>query len=149
MKIAKRPQDVLVTYSLGSCLGLAAWDPENRIGGLIHCLLPTSRTDALRAQQNPFMYVNIGVPAMIRKLLTLNVDRNRLILKAAGCARMLNVQNKFDTGLKNFAALEDILAKNNAKLTAHDVGGTIPRTMYLHLDTGKVFISSCGKRWEI
>ena len=37
--------DVLVTYALGSCLGLAIYDPVNKFGGLAHLMLPNSRID--------------------------------------------------------------------------------------------------------
>ncbi len=149
MKISHRKDHVLVTHSLGSCLGLTAHDPLAGVGGLIHCLLPRYRPERMRADHNPFMFVNTGVPEMIRALLNKGAERGRLVLKAAGCARMLNVMNQFDTGAKNFAALQQLLQKNNVALAAQETGGTIPRTMYLHIETGKVTISSCGKQWEL
>jgi chemotaxis protein CheD len=147
MKLATRAGDVLVTHSLGSCLGLAAYDPKKRVAGLIHCLLPTAMRG--REQQNPYMFVNTGVPAMIRAMFAKGARRGNLVLKAAGCGRMMNVQNQFDTGANNLATLLRLLDKNGIELTAQDTGGTIPRTMYLHVDTGRVVIRSCGKEWEI
>lgn len=146
MKISCRPDEQIVTHSLGSCLGLAAYDPKAMVGGLIHCLLPK----ATRAEvPNPYMYVNAGVPAMIRQLVSLGASKTRLIFKAAGCGRMIRIQNQFDTGAQNLAMLEALFAKNNVVLTARDVGGSIPRTVALHMDTGTFFIRSQGKEWQI
>ena len=146
MKIAKRPREVLVTHSLGSCLGLSAYDPKLGLGGLIHCLLPTSRTALV---ENPFMYVNLGVPIMIRRLISLGAVKSDLVFKAAGCAAMMRIINAFDTGAHNCKSLKNLFAKNGVTLAAQDTGGSIPRTMYLYNDTGRVVITSQGKEWEL
>lgn len=146
MKISRKPSEMLITHSLGSCLGLSAWDPGAGVGGLIHCLLPKSASPDVK---NPFMYVNVGVPRMIRKMVSMGCTRETLIFKAAGCGRMLQIQNQFDTGAQNLAILEALFTKNGVRLAAKDVGGSIPRTMSLHIDSGLVIISSQGKEWEI
>jgi chemotaxis protein CheD len=148
MKATSRAKDVLVTHALGSCLGLAAYDPVAGVAGLIHCLLPIAR-DNKGPVNNPFMYVNLGVPQMMRILFGRGVTRENLILKAAGCGRMMHVSNQFDTGASNLAALKKLLQVNELRLAGEDVGGTIPRTMRLFADTGRVLVTSCGRSWEI
>ena len=39
MKICRAP-GVLVTYALGSCVGICIYDPVIRLAGLIHIMLP-------------------------------------------------------------------------------------------------------------
>lgn len=148
MKVTSRGRDILVTHSLGSCLGLAAYDPKAGVAGLIHCLLPLAR-NSTKVEANPFMYVNTGVPQMMRAMFHRGAVREHLIIKAAGCGRMMGISNKFDTGANNLAALRKLLAVNELRLTAEDVGGTIPRTMRLFADTGRLVISSCGRSWEL
>lgn len=149
MKISRRSRDVLVTHALGSCLGLAAYDPVAGVGGLIHCLLPLARDNGKGPPKNPFMYVNTGVAQMMRTLLGRGATKETLILKAAGCGRMMHISNQFDTGANNLAALRKLLKINEMRLEAEDVGGTIPRTMRLFVGTGKVVISSSGRTWEL
>ncbi len=149
MKFANRPRHVLITHSLGSCLGVTAYDPYTRIGAMIHCLLPDGTLNPGKCKENPFMFVNSGVPEMVRRLLARNVKRENIIMKAAGCAHMMNIVNKFDTGQKNWAMLEHILTKNSFKLASSDIGGTIPRTMRLYIETGVVEVSSLRKVWTI
>lgn len=148
MKVTNRAKDVLVTHALGSCLGLAAYDPLAGVAGLIHCLLPLARENK-GPVKNPFMYVNIGVPQMMRALFGRGATRENLILKAAGCGRMMNISNQFDTGANNFAALKKLLQVNDMRLAAEDVGGTIPRTMRVYAETGRVVVSSCGRSWDL
>jgi len=149
MRVTNRAGHILVTHSLGSCLGLVAYDPAACVGGLIHCLLPVAREAREGKTLNPCMYVNTGVPHMIKAMYAKGAKRERLIIKAAGCGRMMNVSNTFDTGAANFAALNKLLALNDFALSNSDVGGSIPRTIRLYMDTGRVMVSSCGKNWEI
>lgn len=146
MKVSRKPSDILVTHSLGSCLGLAAWDPTVGVGGMIHCLLPRATSPDVR---NPCMYVNVGVPLMIRKMVSMGCTKKSLVFKAAGCGRMLHIQNQFDTGAQNLAMLDSLFSKNAVTLAGRDVGGSIPRTMALDLETGILTISSQGKEWHI
>lgn len=148
MKISTNPEDVIVTYSLGSCLGVTAYDPKKRIGGLIHCLLARASTSPKRAQQNPYMFVNTGVAMMVRKMAMKGADIKRLEFKAAGGANMRN-EDTFLTGQKNYEALLRLMERNEIKLKASDVGGSIPRTIFLHLDTGKVVMKSLGRIKEL
>lgn len=148
MKYSSHSEDTIITYSLGSCLGVTAYDPKLKIGGLVHCLLPHASAARDKAREKPFMFVNTGVAMMVRKLIDLGADKKRLILKAAGGANMRN-DTLFNTGARNFDALETLLDRNNVKLTATDVGGTIPRTMVLYLDTGRVIVRSLGEETDL
>ena len=67
MKVG-RSGDLLVTHALGSCLGLMIYDPAAQVGGLLHAMLPLSKINPEKAQANPFMFVDTGVPALFRTL---------------------------------------------------------------------------------
>ena len=148
MKFSTGPEDVIVTYSLGSCLGITAYDPKLRMGGMVHCLLPSAVGAGDKARKRPFMFVNTGVPMMVRTLVEKGAERNRLVFKAAGGANMRD-NDFFNTGSRNLDALYKLLERNNVTLEAKAVGGTIPRTMFLFLDTGRVVIRSLGKESEL
>src|SRR5262245_51470130 len=47
----------IVTYSLGSCLGITVYDPAKKVGGLLHLMLPDSSIDSEKAVKAPFMFV--------------------------------------------------------------------------------------------
>ncbi|QJB55862.1 chemotaxis protein CheD [Pseudodesulfovibrio sp. zrk46] len=148
MKLSTRAEDVIVTYSLGSCLGVTAYDPELRIGAMVHCLLPTSTAARHKSRENPFMFVNTGVAMMVRQLVDKGAEKKRLIFKAAGGANMRN-DNLFNTGARNFEALEKLFARNHVQLAAKEVGGTVPRTLFLHLEDGRTVVRSLGEETEL
>lgn len=137
--------DVLVTHALGSCLGLAVWDPELQIGGLLHAMLPLSKINREKAESNPYMFVDTGVPTLFRQLYELGAQKKRLVVKAAGCGNPLGKNEMFKIGERNHTLLKKLLWKNNVMLTAENCGGTISRTVYFDMTTGSVVISSGGK----
>lgn len=148
MKVSHKPGDVLTTFSLGSCVGVAAWDPVTRAGGLIHCLLPLSTTAPERAQQNPYMFVNTGVGALLKTLFRMGAARERLVIKAAGGANMRG-EDPYNIGARNSAVLEELLTRHGFTLAASEFGGTIPRTLTLFLDSGRVTVKTLGKEHEL
>src|SRR5580698_6330002 len=102
----------IVTYSLGSCLGITIYDAVKKIGGLLHIMLPDSNIDAARAATTPYMFVDSGVPRLFHAAYNLGADRSRLVVKVAGGAQLLDQQGIFNIGSRNFTALEKLLAQN-------------------------------------
>jgi len=134
----------IVTYSLGSCLGLTIYDPVKKIGGLLHLMLPDSNIDAAKAASAPFMFVDTGVPRLFHAAYNLGADRSRLVVKVAGGSQLLDQQGIFNIGSRNFDALKKLLAQNGLKLHAADVGGLSSRTLRLDLTTGLVTVKTPG-----
>lgn len=134
----------LITYSLGSCLGITVYDPVRKIGGLLHIMLPDSTIDAAKADATPFMFVDTGVPRLFHAVYNLGAERGRLVVKVAGGAQLLDPSNLFNIGTRNFQALTELLARNGFTLKARDVGGPASRTMKMDLGTGTVTIKSPG-----
>jgi len=134
----------LITYSLGSCLGITVYDPLKKIGGLLHIMLPDSTIDALKAQTHPFMFVDTGVPKLFQSLFNLGAERHRLIAKVAGGAQLMDQQGIFNIGERNYKAFSAMLARNNILIQGMDVGGLSSRTLRMDLTTGKVTIKTPG-----
>jgi len=144
MKLSRNPSDVLITYSLGSCVGLSLYDPVARVGGLIHCMLPLSKIDAERAKTVPCMFTDTGVPLLIQEILNMGAQKSRLVAKLAGAAKLLDDSNTFRIGDRNVVVLRKVLWKNNILISAEETGGSIARTMLLYIDSGRTTIKSKG-----
>jgi chemotaxis protein CheD len=146
MKISAQPDDQLVTYALGSCLGIAIHDPVARVGGLLHVMLPLSTIDPAKATENPSMFVDTGVPRLFLACYQAGAQKQRLIVKVAGGASAHGdeTDDHFQIGKRNFAMLRKLLWKNGVLLQAHDVGGTHSRTMTLTIGSGKVTLKAHG-----
>lgn len=149
MKITTNPSDVLITYSLGSCVGVAVFDPSVPVGGLIHCMLPLSKIDPVKAQKSPQMFVDTGIPELLKAMFDLGATKRNLIVKVAGAAKMLDPNRTFNIGERNYIVLRKILWKNDILIAAEDVGGTIARTVSLYMDAGRTTIKSGGIETEL
>lgn len=149
MHVSKDPSEVLVTYALGSCVGLSLYDPASRVGGLIHCMLPLSKTDLQKAARMPAMFVDTGVQALLQTLFDMSAGRSTLKAKVAGGSRIMDAEGVFNIGERNHTVLRKVLWKNNILITAEDVGGSAPRTMYLHMDTGRTVLRVGGTEKEL
>ncbi len=147
MKLSNNKDDVLITYALGSCLGITIYDPVAHVGGLLHVMLPVSSVDPVKAKSNPYMFVDTGVPKLFTESYKLGAKKGRLIVKVAGgSATNSDIdEDFFKIGKRNFVFLRKVLWKNGVLLKAHDVGKNLSRTMSLHIDTGKVMIKVSGK----
>ena len=148
-KVSDRREDVLVTYSLGSCIGLTLYDPVAGVGGLLHCMLPLSRLDEDKAKKNPYMFADTGAAKFLQGVYDKGGKSSRLIAKIAGAAKVLGGKELFKIGKRNYTVLRKILWKNNILIDAEDTGGTALRTLYLYMDTGRTFIKSQGRVREL
>ena len=141
-RVSNDPNDLLVTYSLGSCIGICMYDPLAHIGGLLHCQLPDSKLDAERARRKPYMFVDTGVQAIIDQMEQLGANRRKLQVKIAGAATMEIGLTTFDIGKRNFLAARKELWKNFLMIGASDVGGQCPRNMYFDIGDGTATVKS-------
>ena len=149
MHVSNVASDVLVTYSLGSCAGLSLYDPVACVGGMIHCMLPLSKIDREKAKINPQMFVDTGVPTLLQRLFNMGAQRKRLVAKVAGCAQLLDEKRLFKIGERNYTVLRKILWKNDILIAAEDVGGSVPRTIFLHMETGTTILKIRGQEVEL
>lgn len=143
-RVSRSPETQLVTYSLGSCIAVALYDSNCRVGGMIHYQLPGSEMDPERAKRDPFMFADTGLHMLIDKMLEMGAAKNKMNVKAAGGAAMATGPKGFDIGKRNFLALRKVLWKYGIMMNAHDVGGNNPRNMYLDIETGTVLVKSNG-----
>lgn len=149
MKVSSNPDDILITYSLGSCLGLILYDPVVPVAGMLHCMLPLSSIDPQKARQNPCMFVDTGVPILFREVYALGGQKKRIIVKAVGCSSLLDEKEFFKIGERNFTVLRKLLWKNNILIDKQDIGGNISRTVSISVCNGRVLIKSGGKETEL
>lgn len=139
-KVSNSQDDVLITYALGSCLGVTVYDPVAQVGGMIHCMLPLSKIDREKATKLPAMFIDTGIPTLFKEAYKSGAQKERLIVKVAGGSAINDVNGHFKIGERNFMVLRKILWKNNIMIKNQDVGGSISRTLYLEIKTGHVSI---------
>ena len=140
--VSKEPGASLITYSLGSCIGVAIWDRVARVGGLLHYMLPESSLSAEKAKSNPAMFCDTGIPRLFKAAYELGAEKKRLVVKVAGGAQLLDDNGTFNIGKRNYLALRKIFWKNGVMIDGENVGGSISRTVRLDVATGKVTLKT-------
>jgi chemotaxis protein CheD len=149
MVVSSDPTDILITYSLGSCIGVTMYDPGRCLGALIHCMLPLAKLSPSREKEKPYMFVDVGVPKMLDTLLEMGARKSQLIVKVAGAGVFLDQNRIFNIGERNYTVLRKVLWKNRLLIAAEDVGGTTPRTMVLYMRNGMTTIKTAGREAEL
>ncbi len=145
MKVSNRADDVLVTYSLGSCIGLAIYDPVAKVGGLLHYMLPESSLDKSKADDNPFMFADTGIPRLFKETYKYGAKKQRMKVVVVGGAQILDQKGLFNIGKRNYMALRKMLFKNNVMIKHEDIGGNVNRTVRLTIKEGDVYIKTSGQ----
>ena len=118
-KVGRAPS-VLISYGLGSCIGISLYDPQTKIGGLLHIMLPDS--NQARASDNPAKFADTGLPLMLNDVLSLGASKARLVAKIAGGAQMF--------------AFSNATQRMGIRLIAEDTGGNYGRTVQIDLSNG-------------
>lgn len=137
-RVAAAPSSAISTYALGSCLAVMVYDWKLKVGGLLHVMLPDSSIDKARAQTNPFVYVDTGIPELFRRLEEKGSSKNRVRCCIAGGASMMADSSHFEIGKRNYLALKKAFWKMGIFADREDVGGSESRSVRLDLANGQI-----------
>ena len=148
LKISNNPKDVIITHALGSCIGITVYDPEVKVGGMLHYMLPESTLDRDKAKKAPFMFADTGIPILFRSCYKLGAIKRRMIVKVAGGSSIMDDSGFFNIGKRNYAALRKILWRNNVLIKSEDIGGSGNRTVRLFLSDGRVEVKKSIKGYR-
>jgi len=135
----------LVTYALGSCVAVAIYDPVAKVAGMLHYMLPESGIDKVKAEKNPYMFADTGIPLLFRQSYAMGADKKRLVVRAAGGAQVMDSDGVFNIGKRNCLALKKILWKAGVMLHGETLGGESSRTVRLETTTGKMWYRGPGQ----
>lgn len=144
LNVAKSPGKI-ITVGLGSCIGITLYDRINKIGGLLHIMLPDS--NQFKNISNPLKFPDLGIPIMIDNMKEKGANVRNLKAKISGGASMFNFLDKsmiMDIGKRNIQAVKKNLNELSIPILAEEVGGKKGRTMILDTSSGIVKIKTVG-----
>lgn len=140
-----RPSDVIITYALGSCVGICLYDKKNRVSGLSHIMLPESKTGG-EMTVNRMKFADTAIPDMYTKMISMGAVHSNLTAKIAGGALMFNISSdRFNIGERNVASVKNALSILKIPIIAQDTGLNYGRTVFFYADDGSVRIKSTVK----
>jgi chemotaxis protein CheD len=134
----------IVTYALGSCVAVAIYDPEARVGGMLHLMLPESSLDKGKAEKNPYMFADTGIPLLFRQAYAAGADKKRLLVRIAGGAQVMDDAGVFNIGKRNCLTVRKVLWRAGVIINAESVGGHESRTVRLEVASGRLFMRTGG-----
>ena len=134
--------DVLVSLGLGSCIGLALVDRRVGVAGLAHIVLPDSGGSA---PPNSFKFADCAVPELVERVVAAGGRRPLLEAALVGGASMFAVSNAMlEVGVRNEAAVRDLLAAYKIPVIAAETGGDRGRTIRVHVGSHRVTVREAG-----
>lgn len=148
MKVSNNKEEMLITYSLGSCIGVVIYDKQVKVGGMLHYMLPESQIDRNKAEKNPYMFADTGIPSLFKAAYALGALKSRMKVVVVGGAQILDQNGFFNIGKRNHMALRKLFFKNGVIIDHEDVGGNVNRTIRIEIGTGEIFMKTSGKGEE-
>jgi chemotaxis protein CheD len=140
------PDMALVAYGLGSCVAVCLWDPNARVAGMAHVVLPGEDPDG---RPNP-KFARSALPALMALMRAqgATVDPRRLVARVAGGALVLTInaiQGIARIGDANAQAVLEVLAEAGVPVAAGDLGGPSGRSVWFDpRDGGRIRVRAIG-----
>ena len=143
--VTSDPEHSLITYALGSCIAIAIHDRIANVAGMLHFMLPDSSMNPSKAENNPYVFADTGIPRLFQQAYQRGADKRRLTVYMLGGAQVVNTSEDFNIGKRNHLAARKILWKAGVMVHGETVGGNIARTVRLENRTGKLFWRAPGE----
>jgi len=136
----------IITYALGSCVAVAIHDPVVQVAGMVHLMLPESSLDKEKAERNPYLFADTGIPLLLQQACEAGADRKRLVIWIAGGAKVMDDAGVFNIGKRNCLAVRKVLWRAGLMIKAESVGGRESRTVRLEVASGRFLVCTGGGR---
>ena len=136
--------DGITTLGLGSCVGIAVRDPQTKIGGLAHIMLPDSTQ--IQNNSNIPKFADTGIADLIAKIVAAGASRTRLVAKIAGGAQMFAFNSNSALGRVGDRNVE---AVKKITILAEDTGKNFGRTVIFYPENGNFLIHAVGQPEKI
>ncbi len=136
---------ILTTLGLGSCVGIALYDPKKRIIGLAHIMLPSS--SQARSNISVAKFADTAIVKLLQDMIGLGARQESIVAKLAGGSQMFAFNDTSELmriGARNIAASKEKLKELNIPIVAEDTGGNYGRTIELYSDDGRLLVKTIG-----
>lgn len=138
-----RPPDILVTYALGSCVGICLYDAIAKVAGMSHILLPAS--GQVQNNNTPMKFADTAIPMLMVKMQAMGARPNQIKAKIAGGAQMFASSGNAsiaNIGARNVVAVKEALQRLRIPILAEDTGSNYGRTLLFDADTFTMTVRS-------
>jgi chemotaxis protein CheD len=137
--ISQNPREVITTV-LGSCIAVCVRDPDLKLGGMNHFLLPKGDESRGRNANDDLRYGSYSIERLINSIMAHGGRRDRLEIKIFGGATISSDYARI--GSMNADFVETYLAREGMPVAGSDVRGNLPRRVIYYPTTGKAMVGS-------
>ena len=149
MAISNQSGVIMATHSLGCCLGVVLYDAHARVGGMMHAMLPKSSMNPVKALSHPSMFLDSGIPALLKAACELGASLPNIKLFAAGGAQILDSSGFFSVGRTNCDMLDEVCQRHGVRIHGKLVGGQESCSVFMQIASGDVWVKLSGQPQQI
>lgn len=135
---------VIKTLALGSCVAVAVFSKKTQVAGLLHVQLPESTINQALAAKRPGAFADTGIPLLLAEIAKLGCSPADLVVKLIGGAQVMDPNNTFNIGKRNYLAVKKVLWANRLFPASEEVGGNISRSVSITVGSNEVLIHTPG-----
>lgn len=129
----------IVSTVLGSCVSITMHNPKDQMSAICHAVLPEEIISG-----EPYRYVDSSIAAMLRMFDRYGVAKSDIEVKLFGGSDILppseNCYREMTVGKQNIIQAQQSIEREQLKLLAYDVGGTLGRKLFFHTHTGEIYL---------
>ena len=138
-----KEEGYLMTIGLGSCVGIALYDPLYKVAGLAHILLPDSRMFAKK--ENLAKFADTAIPLLLMAMKKAGASPSSIKARVAGGSSLFeHTCAELSIGKRNSESVLRVLGELNIPIAGSDLGGKKGRTMQVCAATGNVTVVPVG-----
>lgn len=133
-------EGILFAVGLGSCVAVALCDPDQKVCGLAHVMLPEGTG---RSADQQGRYASMAVPKLIEMMVAAGAQKPAIFARLVGGAAMFSdilPTSGACLGERNVAAVKAALEQASIPLQGEAVGGSYGRSVYLDAQDGSLVI---------
>jgi len=145
--ISDKPEDMITTVALGSCVAVCLSDPAAGVAGMLHFLLPDAKINSERARLEPAVFADSGIPLLFHAAYSLGAQKKRCKVRLVGGADVAGhgPEGILNVGRRNVLAARRVLWRNGILIEGEEVGGSVPRTVTVAVANGQVTVKVDGR----
>ncbi len=149
IKISNNASAVLSISNLSSGVAVVLYDQVQRIGGIVHILLPDSSLAGFTEEMSIGKFADLAIPELLQQFFDAGAQKQDTQVRMVGGSQLFNFggggANTLNIGTRNAVAIRAALSKQGLAVEKNDVGGNKGRKIRFHLATGKLIVSQAGQ----
>lgn len=142
--VSKKASDVFEAVGIASGIVVVMYDAVNKVGGIVHLLLPASMSKSGEAAS--MSAADTALPFMLGEMKELGADPSTIEVKAVGGSSLQGNPLSSSLGDRIHGAILKTLEARGLFLHKKDIGGNYKRNVHFQISDGGLQIKSFKRK---